>query len=101
MRWHVLALAMLLGAPAAAGETDRGEARFAAPQRIQAGDAFAGAGRLYPSPVMHDIDGDGKLDLVIGDLAGRVTVARRTADGFAPEAALNDRDGKPLRFHNW
>jgi len=75
--------------------------RFAAPQRIAAGDAIAGAGRLYPSPVLFDIDRDGKADLLIGDLIGNVTVARRTDDGFAAEQKLLDRDGKPLRFHNW
>jgi hypothetical protein len=103
-RMHViLALcgcALLLGAPAAADET--GEViRFAAPKRIMAGDAVAGAGRLYPSPVFHDVDGDGKLDLVIGDLFGKVTFARRTEGGFAEEEPLLDRDGKPLKFHNW
>jgi hypothetical protein len=91
---------LLLGTSAVADET--GELiRFAAPKRIMAGDAVAGAGRLYPSPVMHDMDGDGKLDLVVGDLFGNVTVARRSDDGFAKEEPLLDRDGKPLKFHNW
>ena len=104
-RAHVVALALagcavLLGSPAAADETTE-EIRFAPPTRILAGEAFVGAGRLYPSPVMHDVNGDGLLDIVVGDLPGRVTVALRAKDGFAAETPLKDRDGKPLKFHNW
>jgi hypothetical protein len=75
--------------------------QFAAPQRIAAGDAILGQGRMYPSPAMHDVNGDGKADLVVADLFGRVTVALRTDDGWAKETPLLDRDGKPLKFHNW
>ena len=78
---------------------------FAAPVRIKAGEAFLGQGRYYPSPVLHDIDGDKHLDIVIGDLFGRVTVARRVPaeDGLRvkAETALKNRNGKPLKFHNW
>lgn len=92
----------LLGSPGWADET--GGVRFAPPVRIRAGDAFLGEGRYYPSPVLHDVDGDKLLDLVVGDLFGRVTVARRRAGkavAFEGEQPLLDRDGKPLRFHNW
>ena len=81
------------------------QVRFAAPRRIQAGDAFLGENRLYPSPVLHDVDGDKRLDIVVGDLIGKVTVAHRTSGmqtvTFGQEKKLNDRSGKPLRFHNW
>ena len=94
--------AVLFGSPGWADET--GAARVAAPERIRAGDAFLGAGRYYPSPVLYDVDGDQRLDIVVGDLMGRVTVARRwagKAPAFLAEKPLPDRDGKPLRFHNW
>ena len=69
------------------------------------GDAFLGQGRLYPSPVLHDIDGDKRLDIVVGDLFGKVTFAPRSAEqtpvAFGAEAPIQDRDGKPLKFHNW
>jgi len=78
---------------------------FAAPVRIKAGDAFLGQGRLYPSPVLHDIDGDNCFDIIVGDLVGKVTVARRVPaeDGLRvrAETPLKDRNGKPLKFRNW
>jgi len=96
------ACVVLLGAQGRADETLTG-VRFAAPQRILAGEAHLGAGRLYPSPVLHDVDGDGLLDIVVGDLPGRVTFAPRVAGklAFGTEKPFLDRDGKPLKFHNW
>jgi hypothetical protein len=95
--------AILFSSQGSADET--GVTRFAAPERIRGGDAFLGEGRLYPSPVLHDVDGDRRPDILVGDLFGRVTVARRLAAkspvAFGAEKPLNDRDGKPLRFHNW
>ena len=90
----------LLGAPVLA----QTQATFAPPVRIQAGEEFLGAGRLYPSPVMHDVDGDGKLDIVVADLKGQVTVAHRLpGEGvrFGPEKPLEAQGGKALKFHNW
>lgn len=96
--------ALFLG-PRSVAQKAQGEVRFAKPVRLKAGDAFLGKGRLYPSPVLHDVDGDGKRDVVIGDLRGLVTVARAVADKpfvrFAAEKPLEDRSGKPLKFHNW
>lgn len=75
--------------------------QFAAPVRLQAGGKLLGEGRLYPSPVAHDVNGDGRLDLVVGDLRGRITVALRTASGYAAEAPMRAADGKDIDFHNW
>jgi hypothetical protein len=80
--------------------------RFGAPVRLHAGDALLGAGRLYPSPAVHDVDRDGELDVVLGDLTGRVTFARRIArdDGtfaLAGEDRVLGADGKPVDFNNW
>ena len=102
-RLHVLALAgcaVLSGFHAAADEVT--EPMFKAPVRIRAGGEFLGKGRYFPSPMLHDVDGDGKLDLVVADLFGKVTVASRAAPAaFAAETDLLKSDGKPLKFNNW
>ncbi|MHC4955994.1 MAG: hypothetical protein ACYTGZ_19280 [Planctomycetota bacterium] len=108
-RLHGFALALagcaiLFVSPGRADEVED-RVRFAAPKRIMAGDKFLGEGRYYPSPVLHDVNGDKRLDIVVGDLFGRVTIAHRAEKtppvAFAAEAPLKDRDGKPLKFHNW
>jgi hypothetical protein len=105
-----LSLAMVVGAalPALAQDlaNPQGAARFAPPERMKAGDAWLGAKRLYPSPAVHDVDGDGVFDVVIGDLRGVVTFARgqRIDDGgvvLAAEEPMKDDQGKQLKFHNW
>jgi len=102
----ILTLATLGGALSFAGQATARtqEAKFAAPVRIMAGDSFLGEGRLYPSPVVHDFDGDGHADIVIGDLFGRVTVASGDPSRpmtFAAEKKVKGKDGELLNFHNW
>lgn len=81
--------------------------RFAAPVRLEACPKKLGEGRLYPSPVLHDINGDDLLDVVVGDLRGRITFAlREKTEGkgtprFSAEQELMGADGKELDFHNW
>lgn len=78
---------------------------FAPPVRLQVAGKWLGEGRLYPSPVLHDRNGDGLADLVIGDLRGLLTVAlRQPGQGpatWAAEQKLLASDGQPLDFHNW
>ena len=75
---------------------------FAAPVRLMAGDEYLGTGRMYPSPAVHDWNGDGRSDVVIGDLPGRVTVALRGEDGaLGAEAKAKTRDDELLDFGNW
>lgn len=78
---------------------------FAPPVRLKAGDKFLGEARYFPSPVYHDMNGDGLADIVVGDLIGRLTVAlRQPGDGpatFGAETKLKDVDGKEIDFHNW
>lgn len=80
------------------------DADFAAPVRIQVGGEFLGTKRNYPSPVFHDVNGDGRHDIVIGDLGGSITVAiQREGDAIAFERdyPILGQNQQPLRFHNW
>jgi hypothetical protein len=82
--------------------TTESSANFAAPVRLMAGDAYLGEYRMYPSPALHDWNGDGRLDVVIGDLPGRVTVALRAEDGsLGSDERVKGRDGELLDFGNW
>lgn len=100
MRSHLLLLGALL-APLAFAQSPT----FAAPVRLMAGDKFLGHNRLFPSPVFHDLDGNGTPDVVVGDLRGHLTVAVRAAGtgpaSYAAETKVTAVDGKPLDFANW
>jgi hypothetical protein len=70
-----------------------------------AGGEPMGRAQLFPSPVLFDLDGDGRAEMVVGDLVGKLLVSRR-ASGDDPLAwtvaePLRGADGNPLVFHNW
>jgi hypothetical protein len=101
MRLHVLPLLACAAATAVAQAP-----QFAPPVRLKAGDTFLGENRLYPSPVFHDLDGDRRVDVVVGDLVGVLTVAPRAnaaagAPAYGPETKVLAADGQPLDFDNW
>jgi hypothetical protein len=95
----LLAVASQLAAQTAAAPT------FAPPVKLMAGTQGLGENRLFPSPVLHDMNGDGLEDLVVGDLRGRLTVAlRQRGPGvptFAAETKVLAHDGTELDFANW
>lgn len=98
---RALACAALFSALGAAQAPSEG---FAPPVRLKAGDKWLGEKRLYPSPVFHDVNGDGHLDLVVGDLPGKLTVALRKPGAemvFEAEKDLLAANGKALKFNNW
>jgi hypothetical protein len=103
--WFPVGALVLCLSPFAVPASAQQPPQFAAPVRLLAGEKTLGEGRLYPSPMLHDVDGDGRLDVVTGDLRGRLTVALRTAGAapacYAAEKPLQDEDGKDIDFHNW
>jgi hypothetical protein len=79
---------------------------FETPTKLMAGEKpigyeLNGRERLYPSPVLQDIDADGTRDLMIADLFGNLTWCKGSKDGWSDEAVFNGADGKPLKFSNW
>jgi hypothetical protein len=89
----------------AAAAQSASDTQFSAPTRLKAGDAFLGERRHFPSPVFHDVDGDGLQDIVVGDLKGKLTVARRQPGAgpasYAEEKKMLDVEGNEIDFHNW
>lgn len=100
-----LILSLLLAAPADPPAGGAPARILEDPSLLTIAGAPLAGDRLFPSPAAHDFDGEGTLELAIGDLWGRITIARRAADGVATEwgveAPLLDGDGKRLDFHNW
>jgi len=74
---------------------------FDAPEALLTADSPF-TGHMYPSPVLRDIDGDGKAELVVGDLLGRVRFASREGKGlkWSKLEAMKSGD-EPLRLNNW
>lgn len=98
-------LLVLTGFPQAAREGTQEQATFAAPMRLMAGDAPMGKGRMFPSPALYDLDGDGVAELILGDLIGRLTVCKRQSGdeprGWTEATDLEGASGEALKFHNW
>lgn len=104
-RWSTIVGILVAGSLSAQTPTTAEAPRFRDPVRLKAAEKLMGETRLYPSPVFHDENGDGRPDILIGDLIGKITVANMTttngAIAYGSEAPLKGADGKPLKFHNW
>jgi hypothetical protein len=100
-----IAITLILAADPPARAPAGAEAKFAPPVRLTAGDGMMGSTRLYPSPVLHDLDGDGSAEIVVGDLFGDLTVSHRVAGDdltkWGPPVHLTNRTGERLNFNNW
>ena len=82
---------------------------FAAPVRLLADGKLLNsvARRSYPSPAIYDVDQDGQVELVVGDISGTMGVYEQTGTSkngdpiWAPRVALKTADGQPVRVSNW
>ena len=71
---------------------------FTEPERLEAGGAPLSLFPV-PKPAAHDVDGDGRLDLVVGDQEGggrQLVFLRRADGGLASGVPLSDEDGDPI-----
>jgi hypothetical protein len=109
MKLVVSMLVLAVGCAALCSESATAQSdpatQFSGPTRLKAGDAFLGERRMFPSPVFHDMNGDGLQDIVVGDLVGKLTVALRKPGAgpasYGEETKLLAADGKEIDFHNW
>lgn len=101
MRIPILA-ALLALAPAFAQSVPD----LAAPERLRAGDQPIDVGQYtgHAGPLVGDLDGDGRPDLLVGTFRGHIQVFRNVGDGKKPKLAdqgLLQAGGKDIRIHNW
>ena len=79
---------------------------FDPPVRLKAGDAFIDAGEEigYASPQVFDVDGDARLDLVVGNFRGHFLVFENVGTNESRVFEAKGRlkaGGKEVAIHNW
>jgi hypothetical protein len=81
---------------------------FEAPFRLKVGDQPLNnaARQMYPSPAMFDIDRDGQLELVVGDIFGSLNIYENLANGksdpvWSSHIPLKGGDGEKIKVSNW
>ena len=81
---------------------------FSAPTIIMVGDQPLNtvANKSYPSPAMYDVDGDGKVELVLGDIFGALLVYENENEGsgdpvWSDFEPLKSHDGEEIAVPNW
>ncbi len=85
---------------------NRAEAILDAPVRLQAGDEYIDTGKsiAHSGPMFHDLDRDGRPDLLVGNFKGNFQHYRNIGTRQAPEfeaLGLLQADGKPAFVKNW
>jgi hypothetical protein len=82
---------------------------FEAPLRLMVGDTplNTSAKQMYPSPAVYDVDSEGKVELVVGDIFGSLRVYENENDTgkgdpvWSKHVALKTADGDPIKVSNW
>ena len=85
-----------------------GETKFDDPIRLMVGNEplNTSARQMYPSPAWYDVDNDGKIELVVGDISGAINVYENSNDGdgdpvWETHKPLKSTDGASIRVSNW
>ena len=78
---------------------------FEAPVMLMAANEPMKASSMYASPVVFDIDNDGREEMVLGDIRGNVQYCKNEAETGEPVwgavQSVETADGKPLELNNW
>ncbi len=80
-----------------------------APVRLMVGKEAlnVAAKQMYPSPAFYDIDGDGQMELIVGDIFGTLNVYENKNNSgkgdpvWAKHKALRSVDGEKIKVSNW
>lgn len=92
---------LLVAAVTPLGDDD--PATFSAPVQLTTGGQ-GHEGILYPTPVLQDLDGDSKPELVVGDLMGNLWVSHRVPSDsdltWSARKAMKS-GAEPLKLNNW
>ena len=105
MRSTIPGLAIAAGvlcSPILAQESDE----LLPPVALKAGDKLIETSEhtAHSGPLLHDLDGDGKLDLLVGNFRGHIQVFTNVGTGTRPkleDKGLLHADGKILKIKNW
>jgi hypothetical protein len=85
---------------------DGGGATLESPVRLKAGDAYVDTGKsiAHAGPLLHDVDGDGRPDLLVGNIKGNFQHYRNAGTRETPafeDEGLLQADGKDAFVKNW
>lgn len=106
MNWNLTSLPALTSALLATAGAAQSDPALSPPQRLKAGGEWIDTGKeiAHAGPQLHDVDGDGLLDLVVGSFAGRFQLYRnvgtRTAPAFEARGHLQ-AGGVAAKVPNW
>ena len=92
--------------PTSSVKPERSRIDLADPVRLKAGneviDTVGSIG--HAGPMLHDIDGDGIQDLIVGNFIGNFQIYRNTGSSREPvfeSRGLLKADGETAKIHNW